>query len=546
MNFINFLKTSIYKIALIVSISIFILTNILNAFCGIFEYNGDGFSWITYLFCELLYLIIIIWIGQKVENIIKKLILKDKTTIRMVTFFSIYLLINVIFFLLTFPGVWRWDEFYILHEAIYSRLFATQQVWHSVYYIVALQMFVSPTLIALSQILIISAIVSYILTKIDMFIFSKLSNYSNWIYILFIPLILFPIIDSNLYPMRLSILAFLQLLLFFKVIYAKFDDEQLKPKNLFVIAFLIMIIGLTRGENLPLIILVPLIFICMYRKSLHKKYVLFFTSMLVLNGICLYLPQKLSSLNSFPYSYIAICSPMRELIIEAVSQDDEIVVELEEYVDVDGVCNTSNGIEFFWSDNFKDKALTDTSGFTKLYARLILKYPQTFIAERYNMLINSSGFNLNTSIHVNGTFEIDNPDLKDFQGIGVTEGIYNRDLRIAVIEFLEMGTQVDHSDYGFLFTITYNVVPPAIILLGAVIYLFIKKKNGLAFLCLADLCRLGCVILTMPSSYFMYFIPTYILGYFILTSGILKIILNKKLSNKDKESENQTELNSND
>lgn len=155
-----------------------------------------------------------------------------------------YFLLNLILLLFIWPGIWRMDEFGILSSAV--RLFPSfwQNYITSVFYILALMLLPFPAGIVIVQIAVVSLFASQTFCNILKIFELKKNSVDNLVSntaaingktgidsigqqhegkgknaglpfrfagFLLIPLVMFPVLDSNLYPMRMSVWAFLEL-----------------------------------------------------------------------------------------------------------------------------------------------------------------------------------------------------------------------------------------------------------------------------------------------------------------------------------------------
>lgn len=119
----------------------------------------------------------------------------------------------LVLLLLTWPGIWRMDEFGILTSAVQLFPHFWQNYITSVFYIFALMLFPFPAGVILVQIICISLIVARLVTLCLSAEPEQIGKKKrNICYVLLlVPFLLLPVLDSNLYPMRVSVHAFLEL-----------------------------------------------------------------------------------------------------------------------------------------------------------------------------------------------------------------------------------------------------------------------------------------------------------------------------------------------
>lgn len=189
---------------------------------------------------KLGFLLLLLFLWQGIFWFVKK---ADVTFKRM----SVgYFLINMLLLLLIWPGIWRMDEFGILSGAINLIPKFWQNYLTSVFYIFSLMLIPIPSGVIICQAAVISLLTTHVLSLlleeekhreriVDNFsemkaetvakqsdnrvgqvkgVIEKNAGFvSKAALLLLIPLVMFPTLDSNLYPMRMNIWAFLELTL---------------------------------------------------------------------------------------------------------------------------------------------------------------------------------------------------------------------------------------------------------------------------------------------------------------------------------------------
>lgn len=107
------------------------------------------------------------------------------------------------------------------------------------------------------------------------------------------------------------------------------------------------------------------------------------------------------------------------------------------------------------------------------------------------------------------------------------------ELRNAVISILE---GYDNTKEGLKtnisFNIFYNVVPSIIIMIIVSIFCLAKKKFIMPLILGIQLIKTLAIIITAPDCFFMYYLPTYLTGYFIAMVCLIAWLYNR--NNKEK------------
>lgn len=94
-------------------------------------------------------------------------------------------------------------------------------------------------------------------------------------------------------------------------------------------------------------------------------------------------------------------------------------------------------------------------------------------------------------------------------------------VRNATIDILEGHNIKDSSKTNITFNIFYNVIPSMIIMIIISIICLIKKKFIMPLIFGMQLLKAFAIIYSAPDCFFMYYLPTYMTGYVILTMFII-------------------------
>ena len=154
---------------------------------------------------------------------------------------------------------------------------------------------------------------------------------------------------------------------------------------------------------------------------------------------------------------------------------------------------------------------------------LILIYVLSFKVNIPKFVYFLLGFSLISKL---GVILIFNPPIEsDFKTMYDAAKPINSELRNSVISFLEC---FDGEHTNWTFHIFYNVVPSMIILAIGIIVCLIKKKWALFFTLGVILAKVFAIILTAPDCFFMYYLPAYLVGAFLLWLFIVQCIVNRQ------------------
>lgn len=434
------------------------------------------------------------------------------SAIRKIFQFSVlYALVMVCFLLLTWPGIWRVDEFNILLRAKSLRIHFWQGYLTSVYYIFALMMVPTPVFVVLFQCLISSGIVGYLIYKLWIFTGKK-----KIAYLLYIPFLFFPVIDSNLYPMRMSIYAFLELLLSAKVCFWNYEKKMPGKSEFIGILLLAGVVTCWRTESIYYLLLFPILLgICLWKivpkKQVGRAILIYLCFGLLLVGI-----QKVGEgkERGERYELTAIIRPLVPLLQEEAYQGKADLVKIVDNVVncayiFEGVSQGMNGIEIFWA--YQEQGLMrDTYSpeeyreYQSAFLQLVLRHPKTFLKERMENYLSSTKL------------------LGKITDREAPVSPLNERLRYGTYAFLECRSFEDYHTQGKAAVLMYTSIVPSLFLAAGVL-LFLRKKSwvyagsmGMVLL------KVPLIFLTAPEPLFMYYYSVYLCGWvFLFGLGIL-------------------------
>lgn len=478
----------------------------------------------------------------------------DKSFVR---YSLIYFCIMFCLLLLTWPGIWRMDEFGVLFEA--QNIFPVfwQNYLTSVFYIFSLMLFPFPAGVIIVQNICISFIVGSLLCKLE--------NVSIWkkplgkkIYLAYIPFLLFPVLDSNLYPMRMSLYAFLELYLLVEFVFWAYlaKKEGRKINQMSNTAFwkcilLSAVVISWRAEAIYYLLFLPLCYLVIYYKEDVKIKVRFIICLLVVS-VLLLIPQEIGEkvMSSNNYDLTSVLLPVipltEKLFLEAVRsswmpQNYEEALQnkdrasakfmiMDQVIDMNKAVMAAkqgkSGISLYWSDlNFvRDYTEEEYRQFKSVYISLIFQYPETFLKERWDTFLMSSDLLENTTeiFEQNGV-----ANHEKFQALFLNKPISN-DIRTKTISVIELRDNVNYNNKLKSYEVVYHCAVPLMLSLLVALALLLKRKWGYALLLLAHLLKVPLIFMTAPSRLFMYYYPIYLVGVTLASFMILYFIWRKR------------------
>lgn len=506
----------LYKTALVISCVHFLLSFWTDHF--IFRYVVFDFSSAKNIVksietcgVKLVFLFLLIAVWQGIFYVCKK---ADKTFKRVALG---YFLLMLVLLLLTWPGIWRMDEFGILTSAVQLFPHFWQNYITSVFYIYALMLFPFPAGVILVQIICISLIIARLVTLCLSAESEQIGKKKKSLcyLLMLVPFLLLPVLDSNLYPMRVSMHAFLELWLLAEL-YFNWKKNTMPAWYLSVLA---AVVTVWRTEAIYYVVCFPLLLLWMGRGKKYRKQILLY----LICAVILFAPQKLGEkiTSGSQYELTSVVLPLVPLV-EAAHETDtafdrQLLAEIDKVVSVEvtleGAREGKTGINLFWSRPDFQRSYTDKefASFKQAYYKLILRYPAVFLKERFETFVSSTGLLENTT----ELFTESVPNYITFRQYPLSSPISDK-TRTAVIKGLELRTQKDYTQKLAVTDLVYSALPAVLILLVASVILLIRKKWPPLFLLLTALVKVPLVFLTAPSRLFMYYYSVYLIGYAVL------------------------------
>lgn len=443
---------------------------------------------------------------------------------RFVHYTLIYFAIHCMLLILTWPGVWRMDEFGILNSAVLLLPVFWQNYLTSLFYVLSLMLIPVPSGVILVQGALISCAVGYI-------VLFFVKRFERWGLLAFIPFLFFPVLDSNLYPMRMSLYGFLELLLIFLLLH-QWESEQ-KDKRLEHLCVLASLVTVWRTEAIYYFLLFPLLLFLLFGKysgknKLKKSKAVSGICLYLILSLCLFVPQtvgdKMTSGNQ--YDLTSVLLPLVPLVDEAYDEEEcrELLADIDRVVDVDmikkGAAEGKSGINLFWGEPEFQREYTNEEydAFKSAYYKLVLKFPDIFLKERWDCFIHSTDLLQNTTelFFAEGVPNYDR--FREYPG----SGPINENVRNQTIKLLEWKSAKDYEVKKAGYALVYSPLIPVLILFISWVGCLVRKKWGWFFILSLPLVKVPLIFLTAPSRLFMYYYSLYLMGYAVLFYGVIR------------------------
>lgn len=445
----------------------------------------------------------------------------------------IYFAGNMILLFLTWPGIWRMDEFGILNSAGLLLPVFWQNYLTSLFYVFSLMLIPVPSGVIIVQCALVSLMAGYIIR-----FFVK--RFGKAGLLAFLPCLFFPVLDSNLYPMRMSLYGFMELfllVLLFERCVCKEDRKNgedgksagEKPAKSFCVFICVLAAFVTvwRTEAAYYFALFPLLLIILFRKTWGRRSLVRIICGYLVCALCLFVPQtvgdKLTSGNQ--YDLTSVVLPLVPLVEEAYGREDcgkqlaaiDRVIDVE--IAVDGAKQGRSGISLFWGEpgfqrEYPDEAYGE---FKSAYYALVLKFPAVFLEERWDCFLHSTDLLQDTTKLFSAKGVPNYDTFRKYYGSSPV----NENLRNYVIQILEWRRLGDYEHKKTGYGVVYSGLWPICIILIVWLFCLLKRKWQGFFLLSLPMVKVPLVFLTAPSRLFMYYYSLYLIGYFLAAYVLL-------------------------
>ena len=217
-----------------------------------------------------------------------------------------------------------------------------------------------------------------------------------------VPFLFLPVLDSNLYPLRMSIYGMLELLLMV-LLFSKWKKrtEQSIENNWLGLIILAAFVTVIRTEAIYYFVFFPLLLILLFLKDCTRKKRIQIVVAYLGISLCLYLPQAVGDrlTSGDNYDLTSVLKPIFKLIEVAnvEGMDPELQEQIDQVLAMDVVNRCidegKNGINAFWGepDLLRDFTPKEYQAFKTAYYQLIRKYPTVFLKDRMTSFIGSTG-----------------------------------------------------------------------------------------------------------------------------------------------------------
>ncbi len=531
------------KIPIFIALVQWFITTILQVDRLFFSYERES---IYFFVTKVLYLFLLLAGWCFIFHAAQKIKSGDETWKRGFFVFKIYFILMMMLLLVLWPGTWSWDDLGTLDAVShYTGWNPWQHLITGAYYDVLLQILPFPGGIILLQNVFISLCVAFVVTKLEMiFDIGQLRNKTMDITVKLIPFLLPPVLRYQFSGYRMGLYIYLELVMLVILTGVWRDRREWSVGHVISFCALCVIVASWRTESFLYIPCVCIFILFAQKDVLTKRKKVLFLAVLIVGFSGMSQAQK-RALGNSNYEVISLLGPCAELVRAAdCSKDAEELAAIDRVTDLQVIYDnpTFSGRELYWgttcvrtlNDNPDDDyTVQDYRNFVKAVVKLSLKYPKVVTMERLKLFVAGSGITGSTITNCTlaaELFESDNGNTAAEEIISKGWFAFSpvcKNTRRILIKIL--GLQKDDVMFvKVLQRFIWNAIIPELFLLFGWCRFLIKRKWHLLGIFTSVLLKLPVVILTQPSSWLMYVLSFYFLGYIFLVYFMLAILTRHK------------------
>ena len=433
-----------------------------------------------------------------------------------------FIVVNLTVLLLTWPGYWVYDEYGVLADVQKNWLPTWQHIFSSIFYALGLTLIPIPSGILITQIVLGSFVAGYVVAR-SWSLFSR----PRLAYLLVIPFLYFPVLLFEQYPLRVTMFAYLELVVLFRILVVHLRPELVtnRYREFFLLASALSVAAFWRTEAIFSLVFIPILAISLriFRPreagaGVRRVAATVAATALVLTGV-----GGVSVLTSnAKYPVTAVVNPLSMMLQQPLggAHLKDNLAAINTVVDVELVRSmpSPNDIPSFWTDHpLREDYREHMAEFERGYASLVLENPGAFLHARMTTFLatNSMGdvapegvqgyaFLATKGKEFLGPFYERNPS-------AVPLNAELRETTVRTLLVIPSGTDITP-----LTTAVWNVIPALVLLLVAFGTAIARRRWVPALVFGLMLLRAAITFVTAPADYFMYYFSVFLVGWVLV------------------------------
>lgn len=449
---------------------------------------------------------------------------------RYIHFVGAYFTFLMLIMLLIWPGIWFWDDMWLVGQTRYFELKAWQHFLSGTFYYCAAFIFPSPISITILQLACISMIIGYFVNAI-----SDVTKKSKFALLSFLPFIIPPIISQDFLVLRATLFSYLILFFLTSILFKHWQRKNLSTLFVFMLSIVAAIMTTLRGEGLYFVLVAPLLFIYLFWSlSSRKQKFLFISSMYC---IIFFITSVQSSIlgerDNLRYKLSTYVGPLSSVVLAAKKDNNsDLLKPINEILDI-SIFDQLSANDAFWSNKLIKEKYYTQEGQKKIkrgFIKLALSYPFDLLNDRAALFQKTKREKPFKDVLQPNQVYSDN--YNDAFINGIAANYIDENKRNVILEKLDLNKAPT------LNKLFHNIAIPVYLLLVLFFLLLLSRKFLHAVVILSILPLFILVFFSAPYHFFMYYFSVYLAGYAFFI-GYLTIIIARFFSKNPLHQNNQ-------
>ena len=433
------------------------------------------------------------------------------------------LAVNAAVFLLIYPGLWIWDEFGVLSTVRTSGWFAWQGYLTNIYYSISLLLIPSGVGVVIIQLMFGAVVAGYAVSTLATYLARPALAL-----LCAIPLLSFATLLSNQYPLRLTVYAYLLVLLLVRLVVAWRSERPVSPAAVAGFGVVVAMLAFWRTEGAVFLLLLPVYLLVGSYRSLWRASRSAASLAVVVAVSAIGLSGAATMSASDPrYQVPAYVNPLSTMLQHDMTSPNlrSDFAAIDRVIPVAALRANPSYVEApaYWTAGVRPGFETGMSGIRSAYIDLVIHNPGPFLANRVHAFLATNSMQPDhlPQIEHAGAFGDSQASTDAFQTFITTDPAarpLDAALRLDGIQVLLL-TGTPRSSLAA--SVVWNSAPALAGTLAVLVWALVRRRRHSALWAVcagAVLANASLVALTAPAAFFMYYFPSYLAGGLLVAS----------------------------
>lgn len=498
---------------------------------------GEGISIKRKVFFRLMQLLFLLIIFNLVK-IVLELADRKKIYRRMLKISVLYFLVLSVVLVIVWPGLYNWDDIWVLEDASHLLLNPWQHFLTSLVHIVSILCIPIASGVLIFQNIIISLIVGYVATFAPASLIGKKKRTVATAAIMIV-MLFSPIVFYSLTGYRIAIYQFLEIFII------TFLARRLKTRTgisfwggfVFVVASILLCSW--RSEGLIYLVFLPIVLFALYGNIIGRKKIILCLAIITASSLSIsWINGRLNNEKGYPPNYYQMGAgilPASGIIDGALENgDNEVIGKFSRVIDIE--CVEKIGIipdGIFWKCIKPDYGLEDYELYKKSIIQYAPKYYKNILSLYRDMFCDLViGAKCGESMDGNKSTQAYKWAIASHQaGDSFFRKAVSLPLNSPISDKVRNGAirllyGVDEEGNKSLWFYSFNTLAPMLLALIVTAFVFLfKNKKIMAIIVAIIMIKTLLVFVTSMTPFLMYYMPTYVSIFVLL---ILSLNMKRK------------------